>query len=497
MIFNTINETRFDKIMSAFSQLLGKYIREKDIQVFDLVNYCCIDRSTMYKMINGKRNPPSEDVFEKIAEFLCLSPQEYRQFKDAYQITVLGEEIYFRRKSVTEFLLNFPDCFSIASPSQVTTDDSRVQPQNIDLCQALTSQIKLNYVISKVLQSEAEKEHGTIALLLQPDFEFIFSYLASLSISSDLKISHIVCLNNTSFLTPKKKSYRLEYLKNIFPLYLRDIDYHVHYYYDSVHSHFFNMNMFPCLILTSDYAISFSSDCQNGILYHEASVIAQFWNLFKHYQEKCPRLFELFRITPQDLNVLNDIVITASPCYILQPESCFTPFITEKIARDALLPQIPDRARILAMVNAFFQNTSNVITEQDMHIYFTEDGIRHFMKTGILREIPQDFSRPFTPTERLEMLKGMLEGCKKGHYQLLKKPLTRLPVNLHICINHQMGYLSFENAAGQTMYLILRESGFISTFLDYMESLQKDYLCSVKETTKIVKELVQEFSLSN
>lgn len=79
----------------------------------------------------------------------------------------------------------------------------------------------------------------------------------------------------------------------------------------------------------------------------------------------------------------------------------------------------------------------------------------------------------------------------------MKKPLTRLPVNLHICINHQMGYLSFENAARQTMYLILRESGFISTFLDYMESLQKDYLCSVKETTKIVKELVQEFSLSN
>lgn len=47
------------------------------------------------------------------------------------------------------------------------------------------------------------------------------------------------------------------------------------------------------------------------------------------------------------------------------------------------------------------------------------------------------------------------------------------------------------------MYLILRESGFISTFLDYIESLQKDYLCSVKETAKIVKELVHEFSLSN
>ena len=161
MIFNTINETRFDKIMSAFSQLLGKYIREKDIQVFDLVNYCCIDRSTMYKMINGKRNPPSEDVFEKIAEFLCLSPQEYRKFKDAYQITVLGEKIYFRRKSVTEFLLNFPDCFSIAFPSQVTTDDSRVQPQNIEnpeIIQKFTNALQkgMDYVQSHTPEEIAE-----------------------------------------------------------------------------------------------------------------------------------------------------------------------------------------------------------------------------------------------------------------------------------------------------------------------------------------------------
>ena len=67
--------------MSEFSDLLSSYIDEKEIKVYSLLEYCNLDRSTMYKIINGKRNPTSEAVFQKIAEFLHLTPVEYRKFK--------------------------------------------------------------------------------------------------------------------------------------------------------------------------------------------------------------------------------------------------------------------------------------------------------------------------------------------------------------------------------------------------------------------------------
>ena len=70
--------------MSEFSDLLSSYIDEKEIKVYSLLEYCNLDRSTMYKIINGKRNPTSEAVFQKIAEFLHLTPVEYRKFKEAY-----------------------------------------------------------------------------------------------------------------------------------------------------------------------------------------------------------------------------------------------------------------------------------------------------------------------------------------------------------------------------------------------------------------------------
>ena len=81
--------------MSEFSDLLSSYIDEKEIKVYSLLEYCNIDRSTMYKIINGKRNPTSMEVFQKIAEFLHLTPAEYRKSKEAYLISKLGKDLYY------------------------------------------------------------------------------------------------------------------------------------------------------------------------------------------------------------------------------------------------------------------------------------------------------------------------------------------------------------------------------------------------------------------
>ena len=68
--------------MSVFSDTLTRYIEHKNIKVFSLAKYCDLDRSTMYKIINGKRNPPSPEVFEKMTQFMHLTPIEYNFLKE-------------------------------------------------------------------------------------------------------------------------------------------------------------------------------------------------------------------------------------------------------------------------------------------------------------------------------------------------------------------------------------------------------------------------------
>lgn len=52
--------------MSAFSDTLSQYISDKNVKVYSMAKYCDTDRSSMYKFISGKRNPPSDEIIKKM-----------------------------------------------------------------------------------------------------------------------------------------------------------------------------------------------------------------------------------------------------------------------------------------------------------------------------------------------------------------------------------------------------------------------------------------------
>ena len=175
--------------MSIFSEMLSEYIREKEIKVFSLVKYCGTDRSTMYKIINGKRNPPTPELFQKIAEFLHLTPVEYQHFEEAWKITLTGHDVYYRRKSVENFISYFPSPASVSIPDQPDFHISEETCRSPQAASTITSRQQLNTHLHHMLLTESGKKSGKIALLLQPDYDFLFGLLSSLKPSGSLKIS--------------------------------------------------------------------------------------------------------------------------------------------------------------------------------------------------------------------------------------------------------------------------------------------------------------------
>lgn len=84
--------------MTNFSTLLSSFIEAKNIQIYPLTQYCNLDRSTMYKYINGKRLPPRQELVERIADYMRLSPSEHDELLTAWKIALIGEEDYYNRK---------------------------------------------------------------------------------------------------------------------------------------------------------------------------------------------------------------------------------------------------------------------------------------------------------------------------------------------------------------------------------------------------------------
>ena len=95
--------------MSTFSDLFSLFIKSREINVSALTAYCNLDRSTMYKLINGKRTPTSKELVRQIASFMNLNPVETQELVDAYLLTKVGWEAYYRRKNVLDFILNFDE----------------------------------------------------------------------------------------------------------------------------------------------------------------------------------------------------------------------------------------------------------------------------------------------------------------------------------------------------------------------------------------------------
>ena len=85
------------------------------------------DRSTMYKFINGKRRPSSISLVRKMADFMLLTPAEYQLLSEAYRISLVGPEIYFRRKYIWKFLQN-PGKYISALPVNFTKTGAHSKP---------------------------------------------------------------------------------------------------------------------------------------------------------------------------------------------------------------------------------------------------------------------------------------------------------------------------------------------------------------------------------
>ncbi|MDO4273471.1 MAG: helix-turn-helix transcriptional regulator [Eubacteriales bacterium] len=484
--------------MSEFSELLSRLIKAKDIKVYSLVKYCKLDRSTMYKIINGKRNPPSLETVGKMAEFMRLTPSEYKDFREAYQLTVVGKDNYYRRKNVEQFILQFPDIISVSPLLPAKQQTAGADTASLaEVCIPIYSQIEFNYYLQHILETEASRTNGKIALILQPDHDFLFSLLTNLKTSgSDFTVEHIFCLSKTQQMTENHEYYNLTYLKKIFLLLINELDYHPYYFYDDIHSHYFNLNIFPGLILTENYAITCTSDYHAGILYHDKKTLNLLWDIFKSYKNKCQPLFNLVHSFVDEISILGQIIWHTPFSYMIQAEPCLVPYITAEILEAVIEPELPNRNDLITYFSQYIAVCKEKVLEKSRYIYCTQQGIERFVNTGRLLEVPDELYRPMNKKQRLQLLEQAMIHCRDVHYRLLKKPLDLISGKLHLCLSSTSGYLLFNTVHGKHVYLIFQEPGLLFAFLDYAESLEDENLYTIEETEKYMKECIARLKYS-
>lgn len=263
--------------MSLYSDFLFHYIHNKNIKVAALIEYCQIDRSTMYKIINGKRNPPHKELVDKIAYFLKLSPQERKKYYYSYYCTLIGEQRYKQYKEVEFFLLN------CETPQNIKLEEkSHYVYQRIEEIITIKGNASLNYYIEYLLEREALQDYPEVYYIGQNNYDFLLNILKNIGYSQNrFSLHQILCLDNQS----EMMTQNIKQIEKSIVLSNYISHYDLRFYYDNVRSHFGGINLFNyMLICPSSGVITFTDDFQYGLLYNRQDVIELYKDIYNQYQ---------------------------------------------------------------------------------------------------------------------------------------------------------------------------------------------------------------------
>lgn len=477
--------------MPEFSQLLSKYIHQKDAKTSALAQYCGLDRSNFYKIINGKRNPTSLEQVRKMCKFLNLTYSEQKEMEEAYEISIAGPENYYRRKEVFRFFKEF-QLSKFQLPLYEYSNKNQFEiPTEATLLQTPT---EVDRFIFYILTEELKNRNGHLYLLMQPDHDFFTNLLSTADYAcSNVSIEQIIYMESNTL--QSYSNYNIHCLEKILPLYCNTYEYSCYYYYDNrgVKEKF---SLFPYMIITSDYACLLTADFQKGYCVSDRKTIRMLTGIFNEYKSAASPLLRPFTDATVQLQYILEITKDAQEGYAFQMTPCITPYFTIDLLEKYIVPDILHRQEIILTVENYVKHTYQIEdANMQVNCIYSVDGIRKFMETGRLGEYPPELYRNVEMADRIVLLKRLHQNCRRKSIRFLKKNIVNLDNELFLFVTESRGYIIIENAPEQKLiYLDIEEPGLIFAFRDFCETLNDELFYTNEEAEKAIGLLIEEYS---
>ena len=270
--------------MSIFSEKLKEYMELKNEKVYTLSKMCDISRASMYKIVQGTRHPSRVEMVYQIADALGLSPFEKKKLVESYQITMIGKNVYEEQNHIIHLI----DLFRERKQFQVEWNPAE---NHIEEKKYLYGKQSVNREIREMIKREAGKEKGKICMICQPNNEFLQQMLIAYCENKEVEIYHIICMESKE--SGEENSYNLKNLTQISTILISDCKYEAYYYYDDVQSHFYNLNLLPCAIITESEIIQYTPDYEYAIYDHKKERVEVFHGIFQQFMKTARKMFRM------------------------------------------------------------------------------------------------------------------------------------------------------------------------------------------------------------
>lgn len=480
--------------MSAISEKLSFYMEQRQMTLPQLSVLCNIERSTLYQYLKGKRPLKNKVQLERIVLNLRLMPEEIEELMTIYEMEQMGQELYYQRKNIGEFLGELPAIsheFSLNRGMRgEISDEFHGKPGTI------YGKLAVKQVVFQIMQFAST--HGrSMQIYLPPLCEDLVDILEIFREGvSECRVVHIVGMEPDSNrdITPNLKQ-----IKTIMRSCNMVPDYQALYYYGRAKERFGTMSILPGLIVTDEAALQLSADGSCGLLHTDKAEIDFFAELFFKLENKCLPLlhyqtgmeavigfcFEDFKTMLFDdmLEMCNGM--------------CSMQFWSEEIIRTYLNHQVPEYEQLAVMISQYCNYVYEKKSKGHTRVMMNTRGILDFICTGIFREYPEAyFEKPLSVEDRCVILERLLSACEEGWYEfcIVEEKNFPLPGDWEIMVNRRNQATIQGFVEDECKVFACTESGMVEAIYDYLNYFsESDCVMSPEQSIAQVKHWMKEY----
>lgn len=480
--------------MKTLSELLQEHLGNQNLTPAALAKSCSIDRSTMFQYLHGKRPLKNPDHLNVIMDRLSLSIAERQDLLKAYQIELIGYELYSRREKMDQFIRSLPTLNE--RPNIFIKEMNENIPADISFQAGMAANhLEVSQAVFSLLCA-AHRDNSSVRILMQPKASSLLNLLLHPAFAhSSMKVTHITCLDNHGKERSSQNIDKFSVLLRYFPM----LDNYLPlYFYGNTEECFGFSNLFPYAVLTSHGVLQISENEEQAILHTDPDIIRAFHKAFDLIAKNCQQLGDAHMGLEREINWYSSFISKESfqDTYELCTGLCSIQFWDRPFIEAYLNPMIPNARELADYLLVFCQNLYQIKKAADTTVLMSPANVLEFIQTGRMKEYPDVFfSKPLEKKDRLHLLKQILKACEEGWYHICFIGEAGFPLEYRweICANRESTMIQYFHLE-QFQTFLLSEHEFVEGIYDYLVALsQSEHAMSEEDSLALLKSWINQY----
>lgn len=479
-------ETHFSRTIRA--------IAGENINVSALSRKVGIERTFLYKMINGSRKVTDRKDVYAIAMGMMMSEKETEQLAEAYYMDQDGPVIYKRRQMVKDILEEFSKYESAIE--NISGGPGAVTLMRNECCVRVCGKNAVMIWTKQLLNDENACVNSGIKVYIQPTQKQIMDiiYVNFGMCGKKNSIQHLICMDK-HISSEDDNLYNLECIKNIIPLLLGDFQYDIYIYYETP---VFDNTPLPYYLVTQEYVMLYSAGCDEALVIKEENVHSFFNSKFDQKVIQSRKLVERVENFGEELDNLSEYYQRNVHVYsVLQKEPCFGNILTPGLIKRLVRTDCIEAKKITQMLTQRMQlcRQRHLVTNS----CFTEQGLQQMLcerKAAETRGF-EDFYRELTDEDVYHILKNAVDHIEKMIFCPIVLKSARIHISERMSVNlfdGQHCVLLYHHPLNGNIQINIEESSIVMALQDFMDHLMdSEYAYSREESQAFFTEALSRY----